>query len=139
LSRPPNKEPVAHLRRELGETMVTGVGIFRDERGLKEAVDEIRGIKERFQRVSVSDKGKVFNTELIGVFEVGFILDLAEVMGMGALERRESRGGHSRRDHLERDDENWLKHTLAYATPQGPRLDYVPPTITRWQPERRVY
>ena len=139
MSRPANKESAAHLRNELGETMVRNVGIFRDGQGLTAAGEKIREIKERFQRVSVSDKGKVYNTELFGVFELGFILDLAEAMSLGALQRQESRGGHSRRDFPERDDENWLKHTLAHATPEGPRLDYVPPTITRWQPERRVY
>jgi succinate dehydrogenase / fumarate reductase flavoprotein subunit len=139
MSRPPNKEPVAHLRREIGEAMFRGVGVFRTEQGLSEALAKIREVKERFKRVSVGDKGKVFNTELITTLEVGFIIDLAEVMCLGALERRESRGGHARRDFPERDDESWLKHTLAHATPDGPRLDYVPPTITRWQPERRVY
>ncbi len=139
MNRPAGGEPVARLRRELGENMLSNVGIFRDEQRLKTAVATIRDMKERFKQVSVSDKGKVYNMELIGAFELGYILDLAEVMSLGALQRQESRGGHSRRDFPERDDENWLKHTMAYATPEGPRLDYVPPTITRWQPERRVY
>jgi succinate dehydrogenase/fumarate reductase flavoprotein subunit len=86
-----------------------------------------------------SGKGGVFNLELLSVIELGFMLDLAEVIALGALQREESRGAHSRRDFPERDDQSWLKHTLVRRTADGPKLDYGPVTITRWQPERRVY
>jgi succinate dehydrogenase / fumarate reductase flavoprotein subunit len=139
LSRPENGDRPARLRRELGETMNSNVGVFRSEEGLKEALAKIRELKERYRRVPVQNKGKVYNTDLIQALELGFMLDLAEVIALGALERRESRGGHARRDFPERDDKNFLKHTLARCTPGGPRLEYVPVAITRWQPERRAY
>jgi succinate dehydrogenase/fumarate reductase flavoprotein subunit len=139
LSRPENGDRPARLRRELGETMNSNVGIFRSEEGLKEALAKVHELKERYCRVPVQNKGKVYNTDLIQALELGFMLDLAEVMTLGALERRESRGAHARRDFPERDDKNFLKHTLACYTPGGPRLEYAPVTITRWQPERRAY
>ena len=139
LSRPENGDRPARLRRELGETMNSNVGVFRGEEALKEALAKIRELKERYRRVPVQNKGKVYNTDLIQALEVGFMLDLAEAVALGALERKESRGAHARRDFPERDDKNFLKHTLAHWTPDGPRLEYAPVTITRWQPERRAY
>lgn len=139
LSRPENGERPAIIRREMGETMNANVGVFRTEEGLKEALAKVRELKERYSRVPVQNKGKVYNTDLIQALELGFMLDLAETMALGALERKESRGGHSRRDFPERDDENFLKHTLAHHTPDGPRLEYAPVATTRWQPERRAY
>ena len=99
----------------------------------------MRELKERWQKVPSQNKGKVFNYELLSVIELGFMLDLAEVIVLGALKREESSGAHSRLDFPERDDAAWLKHTLAYQTPDGPELDYAPVTVTRWQPEKRVY
>jgi succinate dehydrogenase / fumarate reductase flavoprotein subunit len=139
LSRAENGDKPAHLRHELGETMNANVGVFRSEEGLKAALAKVRELKERYRRVPVQNKGNVYNTDLIQALEAGHMLDLAEVMVLGALERKESRGGHARRDFAERDDENFLKHTLARYTPEGPRLEYAPVTITRWQPERRAY
>jgi succinate dehydrogenase / fumarate reductase flavoprotein subunit len=139
LSRPENGDRPAHLRRELGETMNSSVGVFRSEEGLKAAQAKIRELKERYRRVPVQNKGKVYNTDLLQALEVGFMLDLAEVVTLGALERRESRGAHARRDFPERDDKNFLRHTLARCTPDGPTLEYAPVTVTRWQPERRAY
>ena len=78
-------------------------------------------------------------TDLLSALEVDNLLDLAEVIVTGALARTESRGAHSRRDYPQRDDTNWLKHTLAYYTPTGPRIDYIPVTITMWQPVERKY
>ncbi|MGB6896232.1 MAG: succinate dehydrogenase/fumarate reductase flavoprotein subunit, partial [Dehalococcoidia bacterium] len=122
-----------------GETMRGNVGIFRTGEQLQSACDTIGALKERYARLKVSHTGKVFNTELLSALELGFSLDLAEAMAASALAREESRGAHTRRDFPERDDANWLKHTLAYWTPDGPRLDYTPANIIRWQPERRVY
>jgi succinate dehydrogenase / fumarate reductase flavoprotein subunit len=87
----------------------------------------------------VTDKGWVYNTDLIQAVETGFMLDAAEVATAGALARQESRGGHARRDFTQRDDANWLKHTLATHTPAGPRLEYSPVAITLWQPVERKY
>jgi succinate dehydrogenase / fumarate reductase flavoprotein subunit len=119
--------------------MNQGVGIFRNAESLELTLDRIRELKERFTRVPVRHKGNVFNTELIGFLEVENMLDLGEVITACALNRTESRGAQARRDYPKRDDRNWLKHTLAFFTPEGPRLDYIPVTITRWQPEVRTY
>jgi len=138
-NRPDKGENRAAMRQELGEMMREKVGIFRTPDALKEALDKIRELKERYTRLNVRHTGEVYNTELLGALELGFSLDLVEAMTVGALAREESRGAHTRRDFPERDDEKWLKHTMAHWTPEGPRLDYAPVTITRWQPERRVY
>jgi succinate dehydrogenase / fumarate reductase flavoprotein subunit len=138
-NRPDKGENRAAMRQELGEMMRAKVGIFRTPDALKEARDKIRELKERYTRLNVRHTGDVYNTELLGALEMGSSLDLVEAMTAGALAREESRGAHTRRDFPDRDDEKWLKHTMAYWTPEGPRLDYAPVTMTRWQPERRVY
>ena len=138
-NRPDKGENRAAMRQELGETMRAKVGIFRTPDALKQAWDKIRELKERYTRLNVRHTGEVYNTELLGALELGFSLDLVEAMTVGALAREESRGAHTRRDFPDRDDEKWLKHTMAHWTPEGPRLDYAPVSITRWQPERRVY
>ncbi len=132
-------ERPATLRRELGEMMREKVGIFRTRQGLEEALAKIVELKQRYAAITLQHTGKVFNTDLVSYLELGFMLDVAHTMVAGALAREESRGAHTRRDFPERDDEKWLKHTLAYYTPEGPRLDYAPVTITRWQPEVRTY
>ncbi len=139
LGRPSNGERMADLRAEMGTAMNKGVGIFRTREGIADTLTKIRELKQRWQKVAVRDKGKVFNFDLLSVIELGFMIDLAEVITLGALQREESRGAHSRRDFPERDDAVWMKHTLAYQTPEGPRLEYAPVTKTRWEPEKRVY
>ncbi len=139
LSRPTGGERMADLRAEMGSAMNRGVGIFRTKEGIAESLAKMRELKERWHRVPVGNKGKVFNFELLSVIELGFMLDLAEVIALGALQREESRGAHSRRDFPERDDAAWMKHTVANRTPDGPRLEYAPVTKTRWEPEKRVY
>ncbi|MEW8979743.1 MAG: succinate dehydrogenase/fumarate reductase flavoprotein subunit, partial [Symbiobacterium sp.] len=89
--------------------------------------------------VRVRHTGKVYNMELIRAYELGGMIDVAEAIAAGALARKESRGSHARRDFPERDDQNFLKHTLAFHTPDGVRLDYSPVTITRYQPQARKY
>ena len=98
-------------------------------------------LKERFARVKVDDSSAVFNTELTAALELGSLLDVAEAVAHSALLRKESRGSHSRDDFEERDDENFLKHSLAYRDADGgdPRIDYLDVVITRWQPEERKY
>ncbi|MCS7117054.1 MAG: succinate dehydrogenase/fumarate reductase flavoprotein subunit [Nitrososphaerales archaeon] len=127
------------IREELRNLMDKKVGIFRTENDLKEAVREIRNLKMRFKNIKVEDKSRAYNTNITGVLEIECMLDLAEVVALSALARTESRGAHYRLDYPHRDDVNWLKHTLAYYTPEGPKLDYIPVRITKWLPIERKY
>jgi succinate dehydrogenase / fumarate reductase flavoprotein subunit len=119
--------------------MNTKVWIFRRGDQLESALKEIRELKQRFRKIKVEDKGKTFNTAFTSALQLDFMLDLGEVTIVSALARTESRGAHSRRDYPKRDDKNWLKHTLAYCTKEGPRLEYVPVKITKWLPVERKY
>lgn len=132
-------EKMSVIREEMKQVMFEKVGIFRSEGPMREAVEKIRELKERVKRARVDAKGRRYNLELIGALELPAMLDLAEVIAVGALARTESRGSHFRRDYPERDDVNWLKHTVARWTPDGPRLEYKPVVITKWQPEARKY
>ncbi len=136
---PYSGETVAHIRTEMGQTMNEHVGMFRTEEGLQTALAKLTELKERYKRVAVQDKSRMFNTSLLLHLELGNMLDLAEAIAVASLHRKESRGAHTRRDFPERDDENWLKHILVRYAPEGPSLDYFPVTITRWQPEKRAY
>jgi succinate dehydrogenase/fumarate reductase flavoprotein subunit len=102
-------------------------------------LNEIRELKEKFKCITVDDKDNEFNTGLIAALQLDYMLDLAEITVVSAIPRAESRGAHSRRDFPKRDDANWLKHTQAYYTMEGPRLEYSPVTITRWPPAARTY
>jgi succinate dehydrogenase / fumarate reductase flavoprotein subunit len=133
------KESSFALRRELQKTMDSQVSVFRTGSDLEAALSKIKELKQRVSDIRVRDRGHVYNTDLLSGLEAANLLDLAEVIVAGALARTESRGAHSRRDFTKRDDVNWLKHTLAYYTPTGPRLDYSPVTITMWQPVERKY
>jgi succinate dehydrogenase / fumarate reductase flavoprotein subunit len=132
-------ESAADIRRELQEIMMDDIGVFRVEEQMQTAVGKVHELQERYRQVSIQDKGKKFNTELLEAIELGSLLDLAEVTAASALARKESRGAHSREDFPERDDENWLKHTLAYRTETGIELRYKPVTITRFEPKPRTY
>jgi len=139
LDRSDGADSVASIRMEMGQTMNRYVGMFRNEEGLQTVVAKLAELKERYQRVGVQDRGRVFNTSLLFHLELGNMLDLAQAMALAAGHRKESRGAQFRRDFPQRDDENWLKHIVVRYTPEGPSLDYSPVSITRWQPERRVY
>ncbi|MFD0444833.1 succinate dehydrogenase flavoprotein subunit [Streptomyces indonesiensis] len=137
-------ERVTEVRKALQETMDKNVMVFRTEQTLKEAVEEIGHLRERFKNVSVQDKGKRFNTDLLEAIELGNLLDLAEVMAISALARKESRGGHYREDYPNRDDVNFMRHTMAYREvgadgSESIRLDYKPVVQTRYQPMERKY
>jgi succinate dehydrogenase / fumarate reductase flavoprotein subunit len=132
-------ERVPVIRDEMRRIMSEKMWVFRIGTELENALKELRKLKERFKNISVEDKGRTFNTGLVAALQLDFTLDLAEVTIAGALPRTESRGAHSRRDYPKRDDENWLKHTLAYYTKDGPRLEYIPVTITKWHPAVRAY
>jgi succinate dehydrogenase / fumarate reductase flavoprotein subunit len=132
-------ERVPPIRDMMRRIMNTKVWIFRKGDELESALKEIRELEERFKKIKVEDKSAPFNTGFTSALQLDFMLDLAEVTIAGALARTESRGAHSRRDYPKRDDENWLKHTLAYCTKEGPRLEYIPVTITKWTPAARTY
>jgi succinate dehydrogenase flavoprotein subunit len=107
---------------------------------MENALDVVKDLKERFKHVRVADTGKIFNMDLMNAWELGNLLDLAEITTISALNRTESRGGHSRDDFSKRDDQNWLKHTLAWVDPDGKvDLKYKPVVITKYQPKERVY
>jgi succinate dehydrogenase / fumarate reductase flavoprotein subunit len=132
-------ESAAVVRQELQRIMMDNVGVFRVEGQMKAALESIHELQERYQRVSLQDKGRCFNTELLEAIELGYLLDLAQVTAASALARQESRGAHSREDYPERDDDGWLKHTLAYKTEGGVELRYKPVSITRFEPKPRTY
>jgi len=115
------------------------VGIFRDESALSDACGMLGKLRDRFASVGLADKDRVFNTELTAVLELDFMLDITMTIAHSARNRHESRGAHSRTDFPQRDDANYLKHTLAFQTDGPPRIDYVPVTITKWQPVERKY
>ena len=139
LLRREGSENLYELRRELRGLMDRGVAVFRTGTGLAEALTTLRAIRERSARAPVADKSRVYNSNLFHALELENLLDLAEVAVAGALARQESRGAHARRDFATRDDERWLKHTLAWPTAQGPRLEYKPVTIDTWKPVERKY
>ncbi|MFI1418401.1 succinate dehydrogenase flavoprotein subunit [Streptomyces sp. NPDC020731] len=137
-------ERVATIRRELQETMDANVMVFRTEQTIKTAVEKIAELRERYKNVAIQDKGKRFNTDLLEAIELGNLLDLAEVMAVSALARKESRGGHYREDYPNRDDVNFMRHTMAYREvgadgTETVRLDYKPVVQTRYQPMERKY
>lgn len=136
---PDNKESAYALRKELQRTMDKNVGVFRTAEGLNTALRKIQEIKQCLPNIRVTDRSRVYNTDLLSALEVENLVDLAEVITVGALARTESRGAHSRRDFPQRDDVNWLRHTLAYYSPEGPKLEYIPVKITLWQPVERKY
>jgi succinate dehydrogenase / fumarate reductase flavoprotein subunit len=119
--------------------MMDNVGVYRDETLLAAARDTVRTLKERYRDVSVDDKGRTFNTDLLEARELGYLLDCAEATVASALARKESRGAHAREDYQARDDVNFLAHSLAYQGEGGPTLRYKPVTITKFQPKPRTY
>ncbi|MFZ2446650.1 MAG: succinate dehydrogenase flavoprotein subunit [Syntrophobacteraceae bacterium] len=127
------------IRRELQETMTAECSVFRREATLKKALETIRALEERYRAVSIDNRGGRFNTDLIDALELGHLLALGEAILTSALARTESRGAHWREDHPERDDENWLKHTLAQKTDSGVSITYKPVTVTRFEPKPRAY
>jgi succinate dehydrogenase / fumarate reductase flavoprotein subunit len=132
-------ERVADIRNALQESMDANASVYRTEQTLKQALVDIAALKERYARATIQDKGKRYNTDLLEAVELGFLLDLAEVLATTALARPESRGGHFREDYPNRDDENYMRHSMAYKDGDDIRLDYKPVTVTRYQPMERKY
>jgi succinate dehydrogenase / fumarate reductase flavoprotein subunit len=130
---------VSEIRQEMGETMDKHVAVFRDEAGITTALETIRRLKEEVETAYVDDRSPIFNQDLLGALELGFMLDCAECSCVGALHRTESRGAQFRTDFPERNDEEWLKHIDLRRGDDGPEIDYSEVTITQWQPEERTY
>jgi succinate dehydrogenase / fumarate reductase flavoprotein subunit len=134
------KENAFDIGRTMKKVMFDDMGIFRSGKGMQNALNVVRELKERYQHVSVTDKGSIFNMEVMNVWELGNLLDLAEVTTVSALARTESRGGHSREDYPDRDDKNWLRHTMAFVDEKGQiDLKYKPVVITKFEPKVRTY
>jgi fumarate reductase flavoprotein subunit len=139
-TRTDGTESMSGLRKEMMDTMEKNVGIYRTEQGLQEGVSKIHELRQRYQRVILTDKSSVFNTDLFQVLELGSMLDCAEAVTVGALARKESRGAHQRLDYVERDDKKFLCHTMVHH--QGldvPRVDYLDVVITKSPPGVRDY
>lgn len=128
------------LRQRMQSSMTAGVGVFRTQETVSQTLAELKGLRQAYQTVTITDKGKLFNSDLLEAWELGCLLELAEVTAVSALARQESRGGHARDDYPERDDANWLKHTLCHKEAEGQYcLEYKPVTLGRYQPKARVY
>ncbi|MGA9192801.1 MAG: FAD-dependent oxidoreductase [Anaerolineales bacterium] len=132
-------EKVSQIKREMQQVMFDNVGVFRTEEMMAEAVTKVRQLRERYKDIKVSDQGRVFNTELLQAWELGCLLEIADVTAESALNRKESRGAHAREDFPKRDDKNWMKHTMAFLKPDGVEIRYKPVTKTKFEPMERVY
>ncbi len=132
-------EKIGILMAEMQQVMMEHVSVFRQASGLQAALQKIRELRERSNRISIQDQGHCFNRNLLEAIELGHMLDLAEVVILGALDRKESRGAHWREDFPQRDDEKFLHHTMVRLSGRAPELSYRPVTITRFQPRERTY
>ena len=132
-------ERIAEIREDMQHSMDEGAGVYRTKEGLTELTRRLDGFRERFERIKIDDSSRVFNTELTAAIELGFMLDCAVAVAHSALAREESRGAHARRDFPERNDEKYLKHTIAHHTEAGPRLEYRDVTLGKFEPKARAY
>lgn len=133
-----NEDPW-RIAEEMKQMMIECAGIYRKREWMQKGITKIRELKERYRKIRTIHSGKKFNLDLFRNYELGGMLDMAEVILVGALAREESRGSHSRLDFTERDDERFLKHTIAYHTPKGPKVEYRDVKITNYQPQARKY
>jgi succinate dehydrogenase / fumarate reductase flavoprotein subunit len=131
---------ISALRDELGTVLNEKCAVFRTQEGLSEAYDVIRRLKEEAEVACIDDRGTVYNQDVLGAIELGYMLDVAECTVVGALERKESRGAQFRLDFPKRDDDEWLKHiTLSVNAGGPPHVAYAPVTLTKWEPQERTY
>ena len=138
-TRPSTGRRVSEVKAELGAIMDAKVAVYRDEAGLQEALEVVRRLKEEAKTATIDDKGTVFNQDVLGAIELGYMVDIAETIVLGAIERKESRGAQFRTDFPERNDEEWLKHIDIKLNDGEPTIEYSPVTITQWQPQARTY
>jgi succinate dehydrogenase / fumarate reductase flavoprotein subunit len=140
IGREPGGKRVAAIKQELGETMNQNAAVFRDAAGLQKALEVIRELKEQEPKASIDDRGQIFNQDVIGAIELGYMLDVAETIVVAAQERKESRGAQFRTDFPERNDGEWLKHIdVSVNGTDVPKVTYSPVTITKWEPQERTY
>ena len=134
-----NGDMFGQIRQDMGSAMNEHLAVYRNQAGMESALDTVRQLRERYRSVYVPDKGRTWNTNLVFTLELGFMLDSAEAITLSAVERKESRGAHTREDFPDRDDDNWLKHILVEQTEDGPALSELPVVITQWEPQVRSY
>jgi succinate dehydrogenase / fumarate reductase flavoprotein subunit len=127
------------IREQMTTTMKEHFGVFRDERQMREGLERLLKLKERCTRLGLRNAGGIFNLDMMRTVELEGMLDLTLCVAQGAIARTESRGAHARTDYPTRDDEHWLKHTMASYTPEGPVLTYRPVTLGFFEPQERVY
>jgi succinate dehydrogenase / fumarate reductase, flavoprotein subunit len=139
IARPHEGRRVSEIKSELGEVMNRHAAVFRDEAGLQGALEAIGRLKQEAARAWIDDRGTVFNQDVLGALELGYMIDCAEATLVGSIERKESRGAQFRTDYPERNDEEWLKHIDITLEDGTPKVSYSPVTITQWQPEERKY
>jgi len=139
LDRPKNGDRVASVRLDMGQSMNQNLAVFRNQAGIEQTLHDLQDLKARYGRVSLDNKGRIFNTDLVFGLELGYMLDCAETIATSALDRRDSRGAQFRTDYAVRDDQNWLKHIVVTKGEAGPEISYAPVSITRWAPEERKY
>ena len=139
LDRPDNGDRWGNIRLAMGESVVRNVAVYRDQQGMKETIRDLSELRDRYAKVPVHNKTRVFNTDLVFALELGYMLDVADTIAVSALDRKESRGAQARTDFPSRDDENWLKHIVAKKGEVGPEISYLPVTITKWELEERKY
>jgi succinate dehydrogenase / fumarate reductase flavoprotein subunit len=130
---------VSEIRDELGTMMNEKVAVFRTQEGLTEALEIVRRLKDEAKTATIDDRGSVFNQDVLSAIELGYMLDVAECIVIGALERKESRGAQFRLDFPKRNDDEWLKHIDLSMDGDGPKVSYSPVTITKWEPQERTY
>ncbi|MFL5876636.1 MAG: FAD-binding protein [Solirubrobacteraceae bacterium] len=130
---------ISAIKEELGQTMNEHVAVFRDQEGLEKALEVVRRLKEEERTAYIDDQGTVFNQDVLAAIELGYMLDTAETIVLGALERRESRGAQYRTDYPERNDDDWLKHIDISRNGDAPEIGYSTVTITQWEPQERTY
>jgi Succinate dehydrogenase/fumarate reductase, flavoprotein subunit len=130
---------ISEIKDELGTEMNRNVAVFREEQGLQHALETVRRLKEEAKTAYIDDRGTIFNQDVLGAIELGYMLDCAECNVVAAIERKESRGSQFRADYPERNDEEWLKHIDLTLDGDRPKVSYSEVTFTQWQPEERKY